>query len=436
MIILILLLGSLHPAVASAPANEVYLPLVSISPAISPTAIEPNGDFADDVGSDIHNDLFATADTLDAASSFSVVNGTNMLYLPIAAQDSGLQSFANAHTDEVVTAAFWGWPLFPQSTTSDYSLNIEKRDFDAGGGGPQINLLLIPGILDLLKTLLVSEYTAKKVWGLTNAEFDEAQSLATGSGVTVAVLDTGISAFPSQIYWRSVAGYDFVGNDPYPYEAPNWRDDNHNGEIDEGAGHGTFVSSIILAATRKAQVMPIRVLNSDGNGTPEAVAEGIHYAADHGAQIINLSLSGELDSDVVHDAIAYAADKGVVIIAAALSNHSQLGFPAGYDSVISVGAIDINNTVSDFTLDNASEVDIFAPGVDIYGPALYGRNVWMSGNSMATAFVSAAAALLMEGGNCDADCVTNTLMHNVKPVSPAQEGRGAVDAYLGLLHRP
>jgi subtilisin family serine protease len=353
------------------------------------------------------------------------------IYLPLVTQN-----LTTAESEQVNAALFgWLWPT--QTPDRNFSLKIEKRNFDAGGdGASQLNLLLIPRIIDLLDLLTLSENTAKKVWGLQNTQLDRAQGLSSGSGVTVAVLDTGVSILTSELFLRTVAGYDFVDNDRYPYEAPNWRDDDRDGQTDEGSGHGTFVSSIIAAATRSARIMPIRVLNSDGNGTPEMVAKGIRYAADRGANIINLSLSSDLDDAAVRDAITYAAGKGIVIVAAALSSDSQVGFPAGYAPVISVGAIDRNNTIPDFVLGNAGQIDVFAPGAEIYGPALFGRNVWMSGNSMATAFVSAEAALLMQGGRCNAACVNTILTSRVNPVVPDQAGRGRVDAYQALLNRP
>lgn len=423
-LLIAVLVTSTRVSRADAPVTTVYLPLISaeMAPAVTTATVQAQVDQATHAGTD------PTA--LAAMPAFTTTGSAYQVYLPLVTQNT-----ATAENDADVNAALFGW-LWPAPTTSNFSLKIEKRNFDAGGDGAQINLLLIPRIIELLDILGLSEDTAKKVWGLKNAQLDRAQSLATGSGVTVAVLDTGISILTAELFLRTVDGYDFVNNDRYPYEAPNWLDDDRDGQIDEGSGHGTFVSSIIAAATRNARIMPIRVLNSDGNGTPEMVAKGIRYAADRGANIINLSLSSDTDDAAVRAAIEYAAGKGVVIIAAALSSNSQIGFPAGYAGVISVGAIDRSNTIPNFALANATQIDVFAPGAEIYGPALLGRNVWMSGNSMATAFVSAEAALLLQGGRCNAACVNALLTSRVNPVVPDQPGRGRVDAYQALLNRP
>lgn len=329
--------------------------------------------------------------------------------------------------------AAWLWPWFGTSSSSfDYSLKIEKRDFDAGGGGTQANLILLPRLIELLDLLSLSKQSAEKLWGLQNTQLDDVQSLSSGSDVVVAVLDTGISLLTFELYLRTAAGYDFVGNDRFPYESRNFRDDDDDGDVDEGLGHGTFVSSLIVAATRRTRIMPIRVLNSDGAGTPEDVADGIRYAVNHGADIINLSLSSDTDNTDVRNAVEYAAANGVVVVAAALSSDTQLGFPASYNPVISVGAIDKFNTIPDFAQQNAIEIEVFAPGVNIYGPSYSGRDVWMTGNSMATAFVSAIAALLMENKSCDAICVRHALSAGTKPVVPSQGTRGAVNAYDAL----
>jgi len=414
-LILALLITSTQPMRADAPTTTVYLPLVSGATPATDAAVTTALDAPA---------LMATLPTTATASSDYHV------YLPLVNQGTTAQN-----TDQVDAALFgWLWPS--PKTSSEYSLNIEKRNFDAGGGGIQVNLLLIPRIIDLLDILDLTGINAKKVWGLRNTELDRAQSLSKGTGVTVAVLDTGASLLTSELLLRTVAGYDFVDDDRYPYESINLRDDDRDGQIDEGAGHGTFVSSIIAAATRNTRIMPVRVLNSDGNGTPEIVAKGIRYAADRGVQIINLSLSSDLDDARVREAIAYAAGKGIVIVAAALSSSNQIGYPAGYPQTLAVGAIDLNNQIPTFALGNAAQIDLFAPGVDIYGPAMFGNDVWMSGNSMATAFVSAEAALLMEGGRCNAACVRTLLTSRVNPVVPDQGGRGRMDAYLALLNRP
>lgn len=399
LLILSLLLAPVVRVKATSPGTTIYLPIANTS-------------------SDEQASSAAMPETPVA---------TNTLYLPLITVAQGDES-------EQATAAWLSWPLFSSvGSNKSYSVKIEKRHFDAGGDGEEFNFLDIPLLIDLYNTLTVPDYATQKIWGLKNAELDKAQTVAKGTGVLVAVVDTGFSLLLNDSLWRTKSGYDFVDNDAITWESPNWWDDDRDGQIDEGVGHGTFISTIILASTHDTRIMPIRVLNSDGSGTAEAVAKGIRYAADRGAQIINLSLSGQSDEPVLRDAITYAANKGVVLIAAAASNSSSVGYPAAYPQVISVGAITQNNTIAQFALANAGQVAVFAPGEEIYGIANLGSKVWMSGNSMAAAFVSAGAALLMSNDKCKAACVRATLTGRVQPVSPDQAGRGRMDAYQAVL---
>jgi subtilisin family serine protease len=394
-----------HSSLAAEPGSTVYLPLVTtLAPAVDAQAIDTPAD---------QNPT------------------TSTVFLPLVTQHT---DGALAQSEEV-DAALLGWPLFNFFSTPTFSVLIEKRHFDAGGGGPS-GLLQLPILLDVFGYLTIQNYDAFKIWGIQNAQLDKAQMLAKGTGITIAVLDTGVTGFSWELGRRLTTGYDFVDNDPYPADSGNWRDDDRDWHIDEGVGHGTFVSSIIAATTRDTRIMPVRVLNSDGGGTAEIVAKGIRYAADRGAHIINLSLSGPTDEPVLREAIQYASDKGVLIVAAAASNSSTLGYPAAYPSVIAVGSINQANTISTFTRANAAAIAVFAPGEEIYGLSNLGYGVWMTGNSMATAFVAAEAALLFQPDRCTAACVRATLTSQVNPITPAQNERGRIDAYRALQTLP
>ncbi len=405
LLVLALLVLTSRPSLAAEPGSTVYLPLVTtLAPAVDAQAV------------DVPPDQNLT---------------TSTIFLPLVTQQT---DGALAQSEEV-NAALFGWPFFDFFSTPTFSVLIEKRHFDAGGGGPS-GLLQLPILLDLFGYLTIQNYDAFKIWGIQNAQLDRAQLLAKGTGITIAVLDTGVTGFSWELSRRLTTGYDFVDNDPYPTDSGNWRDDDRDWQIDEGVGHGTFVSSIIAATTRDTRIMPVRVLNSDGGGTAEIVARGIRYAADRGAHIINLSLSGPTDEAVLRDAIQYASDKGVLIVAAAASNSTTLGYPAAYPSVIAVGSINQANTISTFTRANAAAITVFAPGEEIYGLSNLGYGVWMTGNSMATAFVAAEAALLFQPDRCTAACVRATLTSQVNPITPAQNERGRIDAYRALQTLP
>lgn len=405
LLVLALLVLTSRPSLAAEPDSTVYLPLVTtLAPAVDAQSV------------DVPPDQNLT---------------TSTIFLPLVTQ----QIDGPLAQSEEVNAALFGWPFFDFFSTPTFSVLIEKRHFDAGGGGPS-GLLQLPILLDLFGYLTIQNYDAFKIWGIQNAQLDRAQLLAKGTGITIAVLDTGVTGFSWELSRRLTTGYDFVDNDPYPTDSGNWRDDDRDWQIDEGVGHGTFVSSIIAATTRDTRIMPVRVLNSDGGGTAEIVARGIRYAADRGAHIINLSLSGPTDEPVLSEAIRYASDKGVLLVAAAASNSSTLGYPAAYPSVIAVGSINQENTISTFTRANAAAITVFAPGEEIYGLSNLGYGVWMTGNSMATAFVAAEAALLFQPDRCTAACVRAALTSQVNPITPAQNERGRIDAYRALQTLP
>ncbi len=227
----------------------------------------------------------------------------------------------------------------------------------------------------------------------------------TGKGITVAVVDTGID-----VNSTALAGNIWTNSREI---AANGKDDDGNGYIDDTTGwdfvendsiaqdangHGTHVAGIIHQIAPDAKIMDVRVLDATGGGSYANIAKGIRYAADNGANVINLSLGGSADS-TLQSAIAYAYGKGVeVCMAAGNSGGATPLYPAAYATQygIAVGAVDSNRNLAGFSNRSGSTVMDFvdAPGVNIYS-TLPG-NTWgyKSGTSMATPIVAAAVALL------------------------------------------
>jgi len=191
-----------------------------------------------------------------------------------------------------------------------------------------------------------------------------------GRGVTIAVLDTGVAyrnwdgfvKSPDFAGTRFVDPYDFVANDPYPLDRE---------------GHGTFVAGMIAETTNNgigltglaygAKIMPIRVLDADGNGDSDTIARGIRYAVAHGAQVINLSLEFDITvtaseiPDII-GAVRYAHNHGVVVVAAAGNDSSlHLAYPAAAPAVISVGATTLDRCVAAYS-NSGTKLDLVAPG--------------------------------------------------------------------------
>ena len=191
-----------------------------------------------------------------------------------------------------------------------------------------------------------------------------------GRGVVIAVLDTGVAYRNWEQFRKSpdfagtqfVDPYDFVANDPYPLDRE---------------GHGTFVAGMLAEATNNkigltglaygSKIMPVRVLDADGNGDSATIARGIRYAVTHGAQVINLSLefditvTGSEIPDII-SAIRFAHRHGVVVVAAAGNDSAlHLAYPAAAPAVISVGATTLDRCIAAYS-NSGAKLDLVAPG--------------------------------------------------------------------------
>ena len=242
-------------------------------------------------------------------------------------------------------------------------------------------------------------------WGLDNINAPEVWagsgnfSGVTGEGVTVAVIDTGVDLDHAEFQGRMTAGYDFVDNDTI---------------ADDGNGHGTHVAGTIAGddndgfgisgVAPDALIMPIRVLDNNGDGYTSDIIKGITWAVDNGADVVNLSLGGGGYSQAMADAIEYASNQGtVVVMAAGNSGGNSPNYPAAHavDHGIAVGAVDQNRNIANFSnLAGNTTLDyVTAPGVSIYSSVPNGQYGTFSGTSMAAPHVAGVAALLKSYDN-------------------------------------
>jgi len=315
-------------------------------------------------------------------------------------------------------------------------------------------------------------------WHLYNADYggiqmESAWDTSTGSGVIVAVLDTGIAY---ETHWQEdsqgwisyyeqapdlantnfVAGYDFVNADEHPND-------------DSDSGHGTHIAGIIAQSTNNdfgtvgvafsAALMPVKVLDKTGAGTYADIAEGIIWATDNGAHVINLGLGGKNLSKALGHAVAYAHNKTVTVIAAAGNDaEGTICYPAAYDDyVIAVGATRYDETLAYYS-NYGQSLDLVAPGGDLnvdqnldgYGDGViqqtyeksgFEKPAWgycfMEGTSMAAAHVSATAALLIANATAvTPDEVRKALETTAEDKGPTswdiEYGWGIIDAYAAL----
>ncbi|WP_250033358.1 S8 family peptidase [Paractinoplanes maris] len=234
-------------------------------------------------------------------------------------------------------------------------------------------------------------------WDFSKISTASAWTKSTGAGVTVAVLDSGVDAKHPDLAANVLPGYDAIADKAEASSDPHGHGTHVAGTIAAVTGNGVGISGI----APHTNILPVRVLAKDGSGFMSDAAEGIIWAADHGANVINMSLGATKAVSAVTNAITYARSKGVVVVAAAGNERakgSPTSYPAADAGVIGVAATDSADKVA--TYSNAgSYVDIAAPGTSIlstYPTALGGKTgyVSMSGTSMASPHVAAVAALL------------------------------------------
>ncbi|HEY3547988.1 MAG TPA: S8 family serine peptidase, partial [Propionicimonas sp.] len=260
-----------------------------------------------------------------------------------------------------------------------------------------------------------------------------AWDLGQGAGTVIAVVDTGVSATHPELAGSVLPGWDFVDGDA---------------DASDGQWHGTAVAATAIGhgdngvgsagAAWQASVLPVRVLDSTGNGTDSAVAAGVTYAADQGADVINLSLGGPQPSLVLREALEYAVAHGSLVVVAAGNEGTELPeYPAAYAAevpgVLSVGATDWYGSLTDFSSWGDS-VSLAAPGADIVVP--YGTGyVWASGTSFAAPLVSGVAALLVAKGMGPVQ-VVDALTSSARDAGPRgvdpYYGHGVLDAAAAL----
>ncbi len=252
-------------------------------------------------------------------------------------------------------------------------------------------------------------------WAADKVRVSPAHSITLGAAVVVAVLDTGVDLDHPLLASRIVPGYDMVDGDAVPDDVPNWVDEDGDGLLNEGAGHGTHVAGIVALVAPEASIMPVRIFNSDGFGSYFDTVAGLIYAVDHGADVINLSGSGPVSTPALQAAVEYAAAHGVILVAAGGVN--LLGYPALYPSVISVGAIDQNEYTTDFSRFTDGSPTLYAPGYRIFSAYHTGGYAWWSGNSMATPFVAGEAALARAIAGCDSLCARQSITATTHPIA-------------------
>ena len=275
-------------------------------------------------------------------------------------------------------------------------------------------------------------------WNMEQIGAWEAHDTTKGNGVVVAVLDTGVSTSGASDGLSNVAdGYDWYYNDGNP---------------SDNVGHGTHVAGTINAATDNgrgvagvapgATILPVKVLSDNGYGDVNAIVNGLVWATDQGADVINMSLGTTYGSSSMQQAVQYAESAGVTLVAASGNEYARsLNYPARYDEVVAVGASKYDGSRASYS-NYGSGLELLAPGGDVskdqngdgYVDGVLQetkeRGSWTytfwDGTSMASPHVAGAAALLIAAGADGSDEVRDLLAEGA-----ADKGSSGYDTTYG-----
>lgn len=283
---------------------------------------------------------------------------------------------------------------------------------------------------------VVNDPGYKYEWDISYTEADKAWPLIKQKReIKVAVLDTGVDYTHPDLKNRVLKsiGYNFV--------------DNNSDTMDDN-GHGTHVSGIIAAnandnigiagidGTLDVKIIPIKVLDSNGEGDINDIVKGIKYAADNGADIINLSFGANEKSKLIAEAISYAKGKGAFVVAAAGNDNEESDniSPAG-DGAFTVAAMSYNYKKASFS-DYGSCIKVSAPGVEILSTVPGGYEAW-DGTSMAAPVATGIAAMVKaEDPNLSPSQIEDVLDSTAKDImskgKDKQSGYGLIDAYNAI----
>ncbi len=352
-------------------------------------------------------------------------------------------SYAEGTTDEHIQVTL---------AAGDYSLIVDSN----GNASSWYRLVLVPtDVPDELDD--VAHFGSSVDWGLNDVGAPEAWAQgATGQGVVVAVVDTGIdldhSEFEGRIYVNTneIAGngIDDDGNG-FIDDINGWDFAYNDAIADDGTGHGTHVSGILAGANDgsgvtgiayDATILPIKVLDDDGSGSLRDIADGIIYAVGMGADIISMSLGSSGTNRYLRRALDLAENAGVLIVAAAGNDAANApSYPAIHSAtngnVLSVGAYDQTDTISSVSngVGFTGAVQVDAPGVDIYSAWNNGSYATISGTSMAAPVVSGIAALMLSvNPNLTATELRTLLITNTGDTISGSDAIGQVDARYAI----
>jgi subtilisin family serine protease len=301
-------------------------------------------------------------------------------------------------------------------------------------------------------------YVAQPANQLIRTSTTQSTFHVTGSGVTVAVIDTGVDPTNPVLQNVLVSGYDFTRNINGASEKSdvntspdlsqtqtaevNQRTvavlDQRTVAVLDGSqysafGHGTMTAGIVHLVAPQAKIMPLKSFNADGTGYDSDILRAIYYAVKNGAKVLNMSFDYPSYSPELANAVKYANSNGVISVASAGNDGQQVAvYPGALPSVIDVASTSNSDIQSVFTNYSAPPVWMAAPGEGVMTTYPWGTYAAGWGTSFSAPFVSGTAALMLgANGNCTSSKVASGLAHAAS-ISDPQLGYGRLDTYQAV----
>ncbi|GBL16486.1 subtilisin E [Microcystis aeruginosa NIES-1211] len=315
--------------------------------------------------------------------------------------------------------------VYPHSGSTNYNLTLSATTapvvpgYSATSGYGLVNAArAVAGALNESPFANVPTFGGANDWGVNLVNAPEAWARGyTGQGIVVAVLDTGVDRNHADLaanIWTNAGeiandGLDNDGNG-YVDDVYGWNFANGNNNTLDGNRHGTHVAGTIAArnngfgvtgVAHNAKIMPVKVLSDSGSGSSSGVAQGIRYAVDNGADVINMSLGGGSTNSQIQAALQYASSRGVIVVmAAGNAGAAQPSYPASNATSwgLAVGAVNSSNQMASFSNragSNSSMSYVTAPGVQVYSTLPNGGYGFLSGTSMAAPHVAGVVTLML-----------------------------------------
>ena len=325
------------------------------------------------------------SDLAGVVSTFQLINVTSL---------APLQYSGTPHGDAVSVAGNMNLDSRVAAADPDYMLSVQENRISFSYDSASV----ITGTNTTSQEAL-AQYQNQYAWSATN--LSAIRSRTQGQGITIAVLDTGV---------------DYTHPDLQGHLANNGYSPIDGGDGMDANGHGTFVAGIIAYVAPQAKILPIRVLDANGQGSLSSIIKGSQYAILHGATVLSESFSTTTSLKTLNDLVNQATKTyGVTFVAAAGNDNSTTPtYPAALDAVVGVAATDQTNCKASFSNYGDNFVALAAPGTNIYSTFLNGGYGVASGTSFSTPIVAGAAALVKSlHSNNNGTQIANTLKNAI-----------------------